>query len=657
MKRRLMAALATVGNPEYLFLDEPSSGLDPLSRRRLWNILEKLKQNRVLVLTTHMMEEADILGDRIGFLHLGRLRASGTPLELKRRLGTGFQITLTAAGPGRVAACAAASALLQDTTIDATTSQRSIAIAAPRSNMRLLRRFFEWVEANPQYVTEVALSNSTLSEVFTALVRHDRDEISGEDTLNLNSTVTVVVSEEEQLQHVAQWLSIPDSVVAHLIERGLTVEQVFMEGLKALAPEFNAGILSAGGSTSDGGDGGGADGGAEGVAKVTLLEAEEAISAAVAAGTLPTSAAAAAAASASAPVSAIVHDIGTDPTFPVGTPSPLNQIASFWLRNLAFEGKRSKKAWVGMLLFMLVLVLFNVLTRFVYVPPEDSDDTQPKGYVSTDFAVKAMFLMWATTLLQPNMIFVMSQDRKDGHRHASFLLSANHSTYWISTYTFYSSTSLLLMICYTAIGWAVGQEVYTNVPVATYVLLYAGGAFSQVSVAAFFSVALPSGALMSLVTVLLLGLLPFGSWVAIALTVGMTDDPHPYPSWLMMISPFAYGRSAALAFSCAAEGGIGNSLALCGDGTLQSSLGYLWGGSALMTLVAIYLHSVVPAEKGVPEHPLLCLKKTLAGGMAEAAAAAAAADVSQDVRVEDEGDEIERGGEGNEEDTEDSDGE
>lgn len=52
------------------------------------------------MLTTHMMEEADVLGDKIGFLHLGRLRASGTPLELKRKLGTGFSIELAASGPG-----------------------------------------------------------------------------------------------------------------------------------------------------------------------------------------------------------------------------------------------------------------------------------------------------------------------------------------------------------------------------------------------------------------------------------------------------------------------------------------------------------------------------------------------------------------------------
>ena len=66
-----------------------------------------------------------MLGDKIGFLHLGRLRASGTPLELKRKLGTGFSIELAASGSGKIAACAAASALLpKGAKIDPTASSR-----------------------------------------------------------------------------------------------------------------------------------------------------------------------------------------------------------------------------------------------------------------------------------------------------------------------------------------------------------------------------------------------------------------------------------------------------------------------------------------------------------------------------------------------------
>jgi ABC-type multidrug transport system ATPase subunit len=65
MKRRLSMAIASVGNPRIIFLDEPTTGLDPLSRRKVWTMIERLKKGRVICLTTHSMEEADMLGDEV----------------------------------------------------------------------------------------------------------------------------------------------------------------------------------------------------------------------------------------------------------------------------------------------------------------------------------------------------------------------------------------------------------------------------------------------------------------------------------------------------------------------------------------------------------------------------------------------------------------
>lgn len=64
MKRRLSVALAFLGDPKIVYLDEPTTGLDPISRRHLWDLIDKAKQDRAVILTTHSMEEADILGDR-----------------------------------------------------------------------------------------------------------------------------------------------------------------------------------------------------------------------------------------------------------------------------------------------------------------------------------------------------------------------------------------------------------------------------------------------------------------------------------------------------------------------------------------------------------------------------------------------------------------
>ena len=84
MKRRLNLIMALVHDPEILFLDEPSLGLDPQSRRAIWDYIAELKGKKTILLTTHYMEEADVLSDRIGIIDEGKIVALGTSAELKR---------------------------------------------------------------------------------------------------------------------------------------------------------------------------------------------------------------------------------------------------------------------------------------------------------------------------------------------------------------------------------------------------------------------------------------------------------------------------------------------------------------------------------------------------------------------------------------------
>ena len=92
MKRRLSVACALLGDPKLVFLDEPTTGMDPVSRRQVWDIIERAKQGRAIILTTHSMEEADILGDRIAIMARGNLRCLGTSLRLKQKFGAGYQV-------------------------------------------------------------------------------------------------------------------------------------------------------------------------------------------------------------------------------------------------------------------------------------------------------------------------------------------------------------------------------------------------------------------------------------------------------------------------------------------------------------------------------------------------------------------------------------
>jgi ATP-binding cassette subfamily A (ABC1) protein 3 len=94
MKRKLSVGIALIGGSKFVILDEPTSGMDPYARRSTWDLLGKYKKNRTILLTTHHMDEADILGDRIAIMAEGKLLTSGSSLFLKSRFGVGYHLTM-----------------------------------------------------------------------------------------------------------------------------------------------------------------------------------------------------------------------------------------------------------------------------------------------------------------------------------------------------------------------------------------------------------------------------------------------------------------------------------------------------------------------------------------------------------------------------------
>ncbi|KAK7506756.1 hypothetical protein BaRGS_00002231 [Batillaria attramentaria] len=93
-KRKLSVAMALIGDPKIIFLDEPTAGMDPYSRRHLWSLLKKSKEGRVILLTTHFMDEADILADRKVIVSKGKLQCVGSSLFLKNRFGIGYHLNM-----------------------------------------------------------------------------------------------------------------------------------------------------------------------------------------------------------------------------------------------------------------------------------------------------------------------------------------------------------------------------------------------------------------------------------------------------------------------------------------------------------------------------------------------------------------------------------
>uniref|UniRef100_A0A8C0GHW2 P-type phospholipid transporter n=1 Tax=Chelonoidis abingdonii TaxID=106734 RepID=A0A8C0GHW2_CHEAB len=94
MQRKLSVAIAFVGGSQVVILDEPTAGIDPYSRRGIWELLLKYRKGRTVILSTHYMDEADLLGDRVAIISQGRLCCCGSPLFLKTKLGTGYYLTL-----------------------------------------------------------------------------------------------------------------------------------------------------------------------------------------------------------------------------------------------------------------------------------------------------------------------------------------------------------------------------------------------------------------------------------------------------------------------------------------------------------------------------------------------------------------------------------
>jgi len=93
-KRKLSVAIALCGNSRLVMLDEPTAGMDLSARRSLWDMLKNYRNNRIIVLTTHYMDEADVLGDRIGIMGKGKILCLGTSLFLKNRYGAGYKLTM-----------------------------------------------------------------------------------------------------------------------------------------------------------------------------------------------------------------------------------------------------------------------------------------------------------------------------------------------------------------------------------------------------------------------------------------------------------------------------------------------------------------------------------------------------------------------------------
>jgi ABC-2 type transport system ATP-binding protein len=174
MRRRLDLAMTLVGTPQVIFLDEPTTGLDPRSRRGMWQIVRELVAGGVTIfLTTQHLEEADELADRIAVLEHGKIAAEGTADELKRRIAGGH-ILLRFAG---LRALDSASRAVGGVAGGASRDSDALALRVPHDgSLRALKALLDRLDENAVEVDSLSLHTPDLDDVFLALTGNPKNE-------------------------------------------------------------------------------------------------------------------------------------------------------------------------------------------------------------------------------------------------------------------------------------------------------------------------------------------------------------------------------------------------------------------------------------------------------------------------------------------------
>eukprot|EP00794_Sanderia_malayensis_P015936 gene15936-17537_t len=215
MKRRLSVAMAFVGGSRTVILDEPTAGVDPFARRAIWDLLVKYKKGRTILLSTHFMDEADILGDRIAIISYGKLRCCGSSLFLKSQFGDGYHLTLvknTPTPPSAEASLSLSASSQQDvssmTPKEITAyirgfvpsaqlicqTQHELSYILPKKDTPegAFKSLFDSLEANKNRIgcQSSGLTDTTLEEVFLKVTETSMKDEPGSNDLIGEVTVT-----------------------------------------------------------------------------------------------------------------------------------------------------------------------------------------------------------------------------------------------------------------------------------------------------------------------------------------------------------------------------------------------------------------------------------------------------------------------------------
>lgn len=177
-KRKLSLGIALIGGSKVIILDEPTSGMDPFSRRSTWNIIQRNRKGRIILMTTHFMDEADLLGDRIAIMGEGRLRCIGSSLFLKKVYGVGYTFTVVrqSQGAGGDAIIDLVTSHVPESTVLSNVGAEQCFRLPFSSSSKFVDLFTETDKRKEQLgIYEYGISVTTLEEVFIRVGNNTED--------------------------------------------------------------------------------------------------------------------------------------------------------------------------------------------------------------------------------------------------------------------------------------------------------------------------------------------------------------------------------------------------------------------------------------------------------------------------------------------------
>ena len=186
MKRRLSVLISTIGDPKVLYLDgiinllEPTTGMDPINRRYVWKFIESFKSGRVIILTTHSMEEAEVLSDRIAIMAHGEIQAIGQPLALKQTFSAGYKISIMVDPLKASIIKGALPEIVSDCVLE-DDAAGSLLYSFPSSSLQYMSKVVEYLNSVP-FVKSWGLSQTSLEQVFLTVIRSSTMSTSTESS-------------------------------------------------------------------------------------------------------------------------------------------------------------------------------------------------------------------------------------------------------------------------------------------------------------------------------------------------------------------------------------------------------------------------------------------------------------------------------------------